>query len=66
MEARKLAICLILLSTLGFALQDMVVKLLANIGSLWQLMFLRALLVVLILITWAVLKNHLDLIRPAG
>jgi len=66
MEARKLAICLILVSTLGFALQDTVVKLLANIGSLWQLMFLRAVIVVLILITWAVLKNHLDLIRPAG
>ena len=66
MDPRNLAICLILLSTLGFALQDMVVKLLTDIGSLWQLMFLRAVLVVLILITWIILKKRPVLIRPAG
>ena len=49
MEAKKLAIGLAVLSTLGFAIQDMVVKLLTETGSLWQLMFLRAILVVLIL-----------------
>ena len=57
MEAKKLAIGLAVLSTLGFAIQDMVVKLLTETGSLWQLMFLRAVLVVLILITWALLKR---------
>ena len=66
MEAKKLAIGLAILSTFGFAIQDMVVKLLTEIGSLWQLMFLRAILVVLILITWALLKRRTDIIRPAG
>ena len=66
MEAKKLAIGLAVLSTLGFATQDMVVKLLSEIGSLWQLMFLRAILVVLILITWALLKRRPDIIWPAG
>ena len=66
MEAKKLAIGLAVLSTLGFATQDMVVKLLSEIGSLWQLMFLRAILVVLILITWALLKRRPETIRPSG
>ena len=66
MEAKKLAIGLAVLSTLGFATQDMVVKLLSEIGSLWQLMFLRAILVVLILITWALLKRRPDIIWPSG
>ena len=66
MEAKKLAIGLAVLSTLGFAIQDMVVKLLTETGSLWQLMFLRAILVVLILITWALLKRRPDSIWPSG
>ena len=66
MEAKKLAVGLAVLSTLGFAIQDLVVKLLTEIGSLWQLMFLRSILVVLILITWASLKRRPDIIRPAG
>ncbi len=66
MEAKKLAIGLAVLSTFGFAIQDMVVKLLTEIGSLWQLMFLRAILVVLILIIWALLKKRKDIIRPVG
>ena len=66
MEAKKLAVGLAVLSTLGFAVQDLVVKLLTEIGSLWQLMFLRSILVVLILITWASLKRRSDIIRPAG
>ena len=64
MEAKKLAIGLAVLSTLGFAVQDMVVKLLTEIGSLWQLMFLRAILVVLILITWALIKRCPGVIWP--
>jgi len=64
MQTKKLAIGLAILSTLGFAIQDMVVKLLSEIGSLWQLMFLRAILVVLILVTWAVLKKRSDIIKP--
>ena len=64
MQTKKLAIGLAILSTLGFAIQDMVVKLLSEIGSLWQLMFLRAILVVLILVTWAVLQKRSDIIKP--
>jgi len=64
MHTKNLAIGLAILSTLGFAIQDMVVKLLSEIGSLWQLMFLRAILVVLILVTWAVLKKRSDIIKP--
>ena len=64
MQTKNLAIGLAILSTLGFAIQDMVVKLLSEIGSLWQLMFLRAILVVLILVTWAVLKKRSDFIKP--
>ena len=63
MQTKNLAIALAILSTLGFAIQDMVVKLLSEIGSLWQLMFLRAILVVLILVTWAVLKKRSDIIK---
>ena len=57
MEAKKLAVGLVVLSTLGFAIQDMVVKLLSETGSLWQLMFLRAILVVLIPVSY----THLTL-----
>ena len=63
MQTKNLAIGLAILSTLGFAIQDMVVKLLSEIGSLWQLMFLRAILVVLILVTWAVLQKRSDIIK---
>ena len=66
MQTKNLAIGLAILSTLGFAIQDMVVKLLSEIGSMWQLMFLRAILVVLILVTWAVLKKRSDIIKPKG
>ena len=64
MQTKNLAIGLAILSTFGFAIQDMVVKLLSEIGSLWQLMFLRAILVVLILVTWVVLKKRSDIIKP--
>ena len=66
MNERTLAIILVTLSTFGFAIQDMVVKLLTEIGSLWQLMFLRAVLVVLILLTWLMLRSRPDIIKPAG
>jgi len=45
----KMAIPLILLATFCFAIQDAVIKILSNSGSLWQLMLLRALIVVTIL-----------------
>ena len=64
MQTKNVATGLAILSTLGFAIQDMVVKLLSEIGSLWQLMFLRAILVVLILVTWTVLKKRSDIIKP--
>jgi len=66
MNERTLAIILVTLSTFGFAIQDMVVKLLTEIGSLWQLMLLRAVLVVFILTTWVILRNRQDIIKPAG
>ena len=66
MDERTKAVILVILSTLGFVIQDMVVKLLTEIGSIWQLMFLRAILVVLILITWALLKRRANIIRPTG
>ena len=66
MEAKKLALGLAIISTFGFAIQDMVVKLLSEIGSLWQLMFLRAILVVLILVIWAMLRKRSDMIMPKG
>ena len=65
MNERTLAIILVTLSTFGFAIQDMVVKLLTEIGSLWQLMLLRAVLVVLILITWVILRSRPDIIKSA-
>ena len=66
MEAKKLALGLAIISTFGFAIQDMVVKLLSEIGSLWQLMFLRAILVVLILVIWAMLRKRSDMLMPKG
>jgi len=66
MNERTLAIILVTLSTFGFAIQDMVVKLLTESGSLWQLMLLRAVLVVLILTTWVILRSRQDIIKPAG
>tara|TARA_Y100001933_G_scaffold214469_1_gene220590 strand:+ start:279 stop:1217 length:939 start_codon:yes stop_codon:yes gene_type:complete len=63
---RILAVILVILSTFGFAIQDMVVKLLSEIGSLWQLMLLRAVLVVFILIAWVMLRRRPDIIQPAG
>ena len=39
------AIFFALLSTAGFAIQDTVVKLLTQVGSIWQLMLLRSLAV---------------------
>ena len=53
MKNTTIAILLILLSTFGFAIQDTVVKILSSSGSLWQLMSLRALLVITILFLWS-------------
>ena len=46
----KAALLFMLLATLGFATQDAVVKVLSVSGSLWQLMLLRAFLVISILL----------------
>ena len=54
----------ILLAAFGFAVQDAVVKLLSADGSLWQLMFLRSLLVVLLIITWAYFRGKIRKILP--
>jgi drug/metabolite transporter (DMT)-like permease len=52
------AIFFVLLSTAGFAVQDTVVKLLTQVGSIWQLMLLRSLVVILLLCFWAQLKDR--------
>lgn len=63
MKNNATAILLILLSTFGFAIQDTVVKILSSSGSLWQLMFLRALLVITILFLWSrILDRSSDII----
>ena len=58
------AIFFVLLSTAGFAVQDTVVKLLSQVGSIWQLMLLRSLLVILLLCFWARLKDRWSDIIP--
>ena len=60
----KKAILFMLLATFGFAVQDAVVKLLSVTGSLWQLMLLRACLVILILIAWTKSFTRLSSLRP--
>ena len=52
------AIFFALLSTAGFASQDTVVKLLTQVGSIWQLMLLRSLVVIALLCLWARFKDR--------
>ena len=66
MKNNTFAILLILLSTFGFAIQDTVVKILSSSGSLWQLMFLRALLVIIILFLWSRSQRRSSDISPNG
>ena len=60
----KTAILFMFVATLGFAIQDAVVKVLSVTGSLWQLMFLRAILVILILYVWVKTFGRLLIIIP--
>ena len=66
MKNNTIAILLILVSTFGFAIQDTVVKILSSSGSLWQLMFLRALLVIIILFLWSRSQRRSSDIIPNG
>ena len=66
MKNNTFAIFLILLSTLGFAIQDTVVKILSSSGSLFQLMFVRALLVIIILFLWSRSQRRSSDIIPNG
>ncbi len=54
----KRAIFFVLLSSSGFAVQDTVVKLLAQFGSIWQLMLLRSFVVISLLCLWASVKDQ--------
>ena len=58
------AIFFALLSTAGFAIQDTVVKLLTQVGSIWQLMLLRSLVVIALLCLWARFKDGWSDITP--
>lgn len=58
------AIFFALLSTAGFAIQDTVVKLLTQVGSIWQLMLLRSLVVIALLCLWARFKDRWSDITP--
>ena len=66
MNKKSSAIVLILLSAFGFSIQDTVVKLLSMSGSLWQLMLLRAFLVIIILFLWSKRKKGTSDIIPNG
>lgn len=63
-SSNKIAILCILLSTASFAVQDLFVKILAESGSLWQLMFLRSLIVVILLIFWPVITGDFNNVKP--
>ncbi len=65
LDTYKTAIYFALLSSLGFAIQDTVVKLLSETGSIWQLMLIRSLLVIVILWLWARLKSRMSEIMPS-
>ena len=58
------AVLFVLLSTAGFAVQDTVVKLLTQVGSIWQLMLLRSIIVILLLCFWARLKYKWRAVIP--
>ena len=62
----KTAILCMLLATFGFAIQDTVVKILSTNGSLWQLMLLRAFLVLIILLLWFKTLGRQSSIIPIG
>ncbi len=62
----KTAILFMFLATFGFAIQDAVVKILSVTGSLWQLMLLRAFLVIFILVTWSKSFGATSKIIPVG
>ena len=62
----KKAILFMFLATFGFAVQDAVVKILSVTGSLWQLMLLRAFLVIFILVVWAKSFARSSSMTPVG
>jgi drug/metabolite transporter (DMT)-like permease len=66
MKNTQTAVFFALLATFGFSVQDAVVKLLSNSGSLWQLMLLRAIIVVVLLIVWSKTFGRASSIRPKG
>lgn len=65
-DNRNITILLIFVSTFGFAIQDTIVKILASSGSLWQLMLLRAFLVIIILLIWSITRGRVYDVIPKG
>ena len=63
-NSNKIATLCILISTASFAVQDLFVKILAESGSLWQLMFLRSLIVVILLLFWPLVTSDFKNIKP--
>ena len=64
LHPNKIAILFILFSTASFAVQDLFVKILSKSGSIWQLMFLRSLIVVILLLIWPFLTRNFKTIKP--
>ncbi len=60
----KQAILFAILAALGFSIQDTAVKMLTFSASIWQLMFLRSLIVVSVLCVWAFTYEASPKIKP--
>ena len=60
----KKAILFALLAAFGFSIQDTAVKVLTSNASIWQLMFIRSLIVVAVLYLWALCYGGILKIKP--
>ena len=61
---RKQAILFAIIAAFGFSIQDAAVKALTTGASIWQLMFIRSLIVVSVLGLWALSAGATQKIRP--
>ena len=62
--AGALPVVLVMVAMLGFSTQDMVVKLLSDEISLWQLLFVRSLLTLWLLVIAATVMGRLAMLAP--
>ncbi len=60
----KKAMLFALLAAFGFSIQDTAVKALTFSASIWQLMFMRSLIVVAVLVLWAISSGATEQIKP--